>query len=61
MPQLRLVPEELEVTSFVSMLGRNSEQRELEAAYTQMGAYTCGYRSCVFYCPLTSTCPENCT
>jgi hypothetical protein len=60
MPQLRLVPEELEVTSFVPMPVRASEKREMAGAATVVYPKgTCAYQSCVYACA-SNTCPQLC-
>jgi hypothetical protein len=60
MPQLRLVPEELEVTSFVPVPVRASEKREMVGAATLVyPKATCAYQSCVAACA-SNSCPLIC-
>jgi hypothetical protein len=59
MPQLRLVPEELEVTSFVPVPVRASEKREMARATVVYPPQTCQYQSCVYAC-VSVSCPQLC-
>jgi hypothetical protein len=63
MPRLRLVPEQLEVTSFAPVPFRSPAGRELErAAFTRLGEKTCGGVSCDYACItyFDPTCPNVC-
>jgi hypothetical protein len=60
MPRFRLVPEQLEVTSFTSV---TPAALELErAAFTRFGEQTCGGMSCDYACKtkFDATCPNIC-
>lgn len=59
MPQLRLDPEQLEVTSFAPMPVRASEKREMARATLVYPRQTCEYQSCVYACA-SNTCPALC-
>ena len=51
MAKFRLVPEELEVTSFAPLPFRSGQRQHAEAAaFTRLGEQTCGGISCDYAC-----------